>query len=176
MQMAAIEFARTVLGWADANSEEVDPHTTHPVIHIMPRQKEYLAKKQYGGTIRLGAWPCIVREGTRLHEAYAAFPRHFASKNAVREMWQGDISDSAHNLVVERHRHRYEFNNEFKEAYEQHGFIISGTSPDGQLVESIEVADHPFFVGTQFHPELISRPLDPHPIFVHFLQKVLENK
>jgi CTP synthase len=178
MQMAVIEFARNVLGWKDANSEEVDPKTGHPVIHVMPHQKEYLANKQYGGTIRLGAWPCVVQKGTTLFEAYSAFPEHFKSSDELREVWKADASHMTNNtsIVRERHRHRYEFNNKFKDEYEKHGFVISGTSPDGELVEAIEVKGHPFFVGTQFHPELKSRPLHAHPIFVKFLQSVLKGR
>lgn len=147
MQMATIEFARNVLGLKKANTTEADPQTKYPVIHIMPNQAEYLAKRQYGGTIRLGAWPCKIKKGTLLEKIY-----------------QG------RKLVFERHRHRYEFNNKYKERFTKAGFIISGTSPDGRLVEAIEIKDHPFFVGTQFHPEYISRPLTPHPIFVAFLK------
>lgn len=178
MQMAVIEFGRHVLGWEDANSEEVDPNTSHPVIHVMPHQKEYLAQKQYGGTIRLGAWPCVVNEGTTLYKAYAAMPEHFVQLSQVRSRWpQMEIpADPKLHIVSERHRHRYEFNNDFREEYEKKGFIISGTSPDGLLVEAIEVKDHPFFVGTQFHPELQSRPLEPHPLFVGFLSAVAKGK
>ena len=150
MQMAAIEFARNVLGLADANSTEANPKTKHPVIHIMPDQQKYLAKRQYGGTIRLGAWPCKIKSGTKLFEIY--------KKSLVTN---------------ERHRHRYEFNNKYKEKFEKAGMIISGTSPDGKLVEAIELRDHPFFIGTQFHPEYISRPLTPHPIFVSFLSAMV---
>ncbi len=174
MQMAAIEFGRNVLGWADANSEEVDPNTTHSVIHVMPHQKEYLAQKQYGGTIRLGAWPCVVKPGTQLYEAYAQLPDHLIGYTAAKGRWpkQEFSSDSSQQVVSERHRHRYEFNNEYREEYEKKGFVISGTSPDGMLVESIEIKDHPYFVGTQFHPELKSRPLSPHPLFVSYLQAI----
>lgn len=150
MQMAVIEYARNVLGLKDANSEEVNPKTKYPVIHVMPDQKEYLEKHQYGGTIRLGAWPCKINEGTLLEKIY------------------GD------NLVKERHRHRYEFNNEFREKLEKAGMVISGTSPDGKLVEAVELKNHPFFVGTQFHPEYKSRPLEPHPIFVEFIKAVCD--
>ena len=151
MQMAVIEYARNVAKLSNANSVEADPKTEFPVIHIMKNQKEYLAKNQYGGTIRLGVWPCAIKSGTILHKAY------------------GKI------LVHERHRHRYEFNNRFREALERKGLIISGTSPDGELVEAIELPKsvHPFFVGTQFHPEYKSRPLSPHPVFVEFLRACL---
>jgi len=156
MQMAVIEFARNVLGFKDATSEEVDPKTKHPVIHIMPGQKELLAKKQYGGTIRLGGWPCKIVPGTHLAAAYK-------KKNGSK------------NIVSERHRHRYEFNNEYRELFEKKGLRIAGTSPDGSIVEAVEITKHPFFIGTQFHPEYISRPLDPHPLFVEFI-KVCSNK
>ncbi|MCX6795632.1 MAG: CTP synthase [Candidatus Falkowbacteria bacterium] len=150
MQMAVIEFSRNVLGWKDANSEEVDSKTKHPVIHIMPNQKELIAQKGYGGTIRLGGWPCTLKPGTRLAKAYAKFTEE--------------------KVVSERHRHRYEFNNEFRELLEKKGLTVSGTSPDGQIVEAIEISSHPFFVGVQFHPEYISRPLAPHPLFVDFVK------
>jgi len=146
MQMAVIEFARNVCGLKSANSEEIDAKTPHPVIHIMHDQKEYLAKKQYGGTIRLGAWPCVLKPGTVLSKIYKT------------------------DKISERHRHRYEFNNAYREQLEKAGLIIGGTSPDDKLVEAVEIADHPFFVGVQFHPEYKSRPLDPHPIFVKFLK------
>jgi CTP synthase len=178
MQMATIEFGRNVLGLKKANSTEVDPKTPHPVIHVMPEQAEYLAKKQYGGTIRLGAWPCVVMKGTLLEEAYHEFgdgkqapwwqPRDEAQTKIA-------VQTEPKTLVFERHRHRYEFNNDFKKSYEDAGFVISGTSPDGKLVEAIEIKDHPFFVGTQFHPEYISRPLTPHPIFVSFLNALKKN-
>ena len=150
MQMAVIEFSRNVLGWKDADSEEINPKTKHPVIHIMPNQKELIAKKGYGGTIRLGGWPCALKPGTLLAKAYSKF--------------------TAEKVVSERHRHRYEFNNEYREALEKKGLIVAGTSPDNQIVEAIEIANHPFFVGVQFHPEYISRPLAPHPLFVDFVK------
>ena len=150
MQMAVIEYARNVLGLEGANSEEVDSKTKHSVIHVMPDQKKYLEKHQYGGTIRLGAWPCVIKSNSLLEKIYGK------------------------NEIMERHRHRYEFNNEYRERLERMGLIISGTSPDGKLVEAVEIKDHPFFVGTQFHPEYKSRPLDPHPIFVGFLKAAKE--
>lgn len=172
MQMASIEFARNVLGLVDANSAEVSPDIKYPVIHIMPDQQKYLEKKQYGGTIRLGAWPCIVKKGTLLHKAYSDFgDGEVAPWYQARDEKQ-KISRKDDLVVYERHRHRYEFNNEYKAKYEKAGFVISGTSPDGKLVEAIEIKDHPFFMGTQFHPEYISRPLNPHPVFVAFLKAV----
>jgi len=154
MQMAVIEFARNVCKLRRANSEEVDPRTPHPVIHIMSEQKELIVKKQYGGTIRLGGWPCRIKPNTHLA---AAYEKKFGNKK----------------VFSERHRHRYEFNNKYRQKFEKAGLTICGTSPDGQLVEAIEITDHPFFIGTQFHPEYISRPLDPHPLFVEFVRVCL---
>ena len=157
MQMAVIEFARNVLKLKDANSGEVDPKTPYPVIHIMPEQAELIAKKQYGGTIRLGGWPCKIIKDTHLAKAY-------------------EKKDKNKKTFSERHRHRYEFNNKYRAQFEKAGLRICGTSPDGKIVEAIEIADHPFFVGTQFHPEYISRPLDPHPLFVEFVRVCLGRK
>ena len=155
MQMAVIEYARNVLGLEGANSEEVDKDTNHPVIHIMPDQKEYLKKNNYGGTIRLGAWPCKLGEETVLQKAYAKF--------------DGEVEEG---VVQERHRHRYEVNEAYKEKLENGGLRICGTSPDGKLAEAVELPKdkHPFFVGTQFHPEYKSRPLSPHPLFCAFIE------
>ena len=157
MQMAVIEFARNVCGFKDANCAEVDSKTSYPVIHIMPGQEELIARKGYGGTIRLGGWPCKIVKGTHLARAYA---KKFGKKTTISE----------------RHRHRYEFNNEYREELEKNGLTIAGTSPDGKIVEAIEITDHPFFIGTQFHPEYISRPLDPHPLFVEFVRVCLNLK
>ncbi len=156
MQMASIEFARNVLGLAGANSEEIDPNTDHPVIHIMRDQKEYLQQMQYGGTIRLGGWDCALVPGTIVYDAY--------------KKWDG-FKDEDKNLVSERHRHRYEFNNDYREQYEKAGMVIAGTSPDNKLVEFIELPRdvHPFFVGTQAHPEYKSQPMKPHPVFMAFI-------
>lgn len=156
MQMAVIEFARNVVGLKKANSAEVDLKTPDPVIHIMPGQEKLIAEKGYGGTIRLGAWPCKLQPGTRLAEAYAKY-----TKNKT---------------VSERHRHRYEFNNDYRTRFEELGLVVAGTSPDNQIVEAIELKNHPFFVGVQFHPEYISRPLSPHPLFVAFVKASLEGK
>lgn len=154
MQMAAIEFARNVLELKGANSEEVNLKTPHPIIHIMPNQKEYLAKKQYGGTIRLGAWKCNVQPGTILSESYKK------------------------RTISERHRHRYEFNNKYRKMFEKEGVKFSGVSPDNKLVEAIELDRklHPFFVGVQFHPEYKSRPLSPHPLFISFIKAASKKK
>ena len=148
MQLAVVEFARKVVGLKGANSTEVNLRTPYPVIHIMSQQEKYLAKHQYGGTIRLGAWPCQIKKGTRLYEAYGK------------------------TKISERHRHRYEVNNRYKRSLEAKGMIISGTSPDGKLIEAIELPKdlHSFFVGTQFHPEYQSTPLCPHPLFLAFIK------
>jgi CTP synthase len=156
MQMAVIEFARNVAKLTDANSAEINPKTENPVIHIMPDQEKLIKEKGYGGTIRLGGWPCLLKPGTRLASAYDKYNKG--------------------KTVSERHRHRYEFNNDYRELLEGLGLVISGTSPDNKIVEAIELKDHPFFIGVQFHPEYISRPLDPHPLFVAFIKASLEGK
>jgi len=142
MQIAVIEFARNVAGLADANAVEVSPDTPHPVIDLMPEQREVEDK---GASMRLGAYPCVLQEGTKAHQAYGAIE------------------------ISERHRHRYEFNPEYLERLEKAGLVMSGTSPDGRLVEIIEIPDHPWFVASQFHPEFKSRPFDPHPLFRDFI-------
>ena len=173
MQMATIEFARNVLKMSDANTTEANPKTKHPVIHVMKDQAEYLAAHQYGGTIRLGAYPCVVKKGTILEKCYLDFGREKSSPWNI-PLTNGSKVLGLKSLVIwERHRHRYEFNNKYKELFAKNGFVISGTSPDGQLVEAIELKNHKFFVGTQFHPEYISRPLTPHPIFVAFVTSLL---
>ena len=139
MQMAVVEFARNVLGLKDANSAEFSETTQNPVIHIMEDQKE-IDKK--GGTMRLGAYPCILKDGTLAKELYGT------------------------EKISERHRHRYEYNNEYKEKFEDAGLICSGTSPDGKLVEIVEYRKHPYFIAGQFHPEFKSRPNRPAPLFV----------
>jgi CTP synthase len=142
MQLAVIEFSRNVLGLKDAHSSELNPFTPHPVIDLMPDQLGVVDK---GGTMRLGLYPCVVTPGTKAYEAY----------------------DSA--LVQERHRHRYEVNNDYRERLSESGMIFSGLSPDGHLVEMIELPDHPWFVAVQFHPEFISRPTRPQPLFKGFI-------
>jgi len=185
MQMAVIEFARNVLGLKNANSIEVDPETKYPVIHIMPNQKEYLTKKQYGGTIRLGSWPCILKKGSKLAKIYNSIQEN---PDLIGDELNADMSSffrgiprslerggchNDRNVIHERHRHRYEFNNTYKEKFEKAGMVFSGTSPDGKLIEAIELTNHKFFIGTQYHPEYISRPLTPHPIFVSFLSSMI---
>ncbi|MBU1421434.1 CTP synthase [Patescibacteria group bacterium] len=164
MQMAAIEFARNVCGLKDANSEEINPNTQNPVIHLMQNQKKLLAKKKYGGTIRLGGWPCKIIKNTHLAKAYE---RKISGIGEISRMSRMSSKDC---IVSERHRHRYEFNNKYRELFEKNGLTICGISPDGNIVEAIEITKHPFFIGVQFHPEYISRPLNPHPLFVEFIK------
>jgi CTP synthase len=149
MQIAAIEFARNVCGLAGANSSEFDEQTPHPVIHLMETQKE-LEKK--GGTMRLGVYPCVLQEDTLSLKVYGK------------------------KKISERHRHRYEFNNGYREAFAGRGMVLSGLSPDGHLVEMIELKDHPWFIGCQFHPEFKSRPADCHPLFKGFIKAALQNR
>jgi CTP synthase len=149
MQCAVIEFAQNVLGLKDAASTEVDPKTPDPVIDLMEEQKSITMK---GGTMRLGAYPCKVTPHTKVHSIYK-------KEN-----------------ISERHRHRYEFNNKYFEQFEENGMIFSGINPDSSLVEIIELADHPWYIGTQFHPELKSTVLNPHPLFVKFVAASLKYK
>ncbi len=149
MQMMAVEFARNELGLKEANSTEFDPHTPYPVIDLMEDQRSV---DRLGGTMRLGAYPCVLKEGTKVRKIYG------------RE------------LIYERHRHRYEFNNAFRSEFERKGITFSGLSPDGKLVEVMEITDHPWYIGCQFHPEFKSKPFDPHPLFVSFIKASLERK
>jgi CTP synthase len=159
MQMASIEFARNVAGLKKANTTEVDDDSPHPVIHIMPDQEKKLLNREYGATMRLGGWDCVIERGTLTEKAY------------LDSKW---IQKSGKAKINERHRHRFEFNNAYREQLVKAGLIISGTTPDGKLVEIIELKNHPFFIGTQFHPEFLSRPLAPHPLFVGFMKAVLK--
>ncbi len=143
MQCMVIDLAREALGTEDANSTEFDAFTPHPVIDLLPEQRD---RSDKGGTMRLGTYPAVLEPGTRTHEAYGQ------------------------PIVLERHRHRFEFNNAYRELLARNGLRYSGTSPDGRLVEIVELADHPFFVGTQFHPEFKSRPGRPHPLFLAFVR------
>ena len=149
MQVATVEFARHVLGLEGAHSSEFDKKTPHPVIAMLEEQKRIT---KLGGTMRLGAQPVQFLMGSRAARLYGAFMAH------------------------ERHRHRYEFNNTYKEQFEKAGFLCSGTSPDGELVELIELQDHPFFIGCQFHPEFQSKPNSPHPLFRSFIAAVLQRQ
>jgi CTP synthase len=148
MQCAVIEFSRHVLGLTDAHSSEFDPQTKHPVIDLMPDQKNVA---NLGGTMRLGAYPCKIEKDTLASAAYNQ------------------------DLIQERHRHRYELNNDYREILSESGMVLSGKSPDENLVEIIELKNHPWFVGTQFHPELKSRPTRPHPLFIDFIEAAINH-
>ena len=149
MQMAVVEFARNVCELAGANSSEFDEQSPHPVIHLMETQKEIDAK---GATMRLGAYPCLLQEETLAVKVYGK------------------------KKISERHRHRYEFNNGYRDLFGSQGMILSGLSPDGNLVEIVELKDHPWFLGCQFHPEFKSRPMDCHPLFKGFIKAALQNR
>lgn len=148
MQLAVVEYARNVLKLKDANTVEINPKTPHPIIDIMPDQKEKIAMGEYGGSMRLGSYACMLKEKTLARKAYGRAE------------------------IIERHRHRYEVNPAYVEKLSAKGLVFSGTSPDGTLMEIAElpVSEHPFFVGTQFHPEFLARPLSPHPLFTAFLK------
>ncbi len=149
MQMAVAEFARHVCGLAGANSSEFDHHSPHPVIHLMAAQKGIDSK---GGTMRLGAYPCVLSDDSLALKCYGR------------------------KRIAERHRHRYEFNNDYAQRFSENGMVLSGMSPDGKLVEIIELKNHPWFLGCQFHPEFKSRPLDCHPLFKGFIKAALQNR
>ena len=142
MQIAVIEFARHVCGIADADSGEFAPEGKHTVIDFLPDQNDEVDK---GGTLRLGSYPCVLKEGTVIRKWYGA------------------------DTIRERHRHRYEFNNDYRDVMEKNGLTLSGQSPDWVIVETVELPDHDFFVGVQFHPEFRSRPNRPHPLFLGLL-------
>ena len=152
MQLACIEFARNVANLSDAQTTEIDPKTKNPIFDLMPEQKILMKEQHYGGSMRLGAYPCKLVKGTKAFQAYG----------------QEDIS--------ERHRHRFEFNNNYREILTDRGLVISGVNPERDLVEIIELKDHPFFMGTQFHPEFKSRPLKPHPLFKEFVKAAIKNQ
>src|SRR5690606_25497641 len=149
MQVAVIEFARNVLGLSEANSIEMNPDTPDPVIALMEEQKNI---EQMGGTMRLGSYPCELIKGTKASAAYGK------------------------SKIQERHRHRYEFNNKYLKQFEENGMVPSGLNPETGLVEIIELKNHPWFVGTQFHPEYKSTVLSPHPLFVRFIKAAIDNK
>ncbi|WP_314792731.1 CTP synthase [Gemella sanguinis] len=149
MQLAAVEFARNVCGLTGAHSSELDPNTPYPIINLLPDQENVV---EMGGTLRLGSYPCTLTEGSQAHKEY------------------GEIN------ITERHRHRYEFNNFYRERLTNKGLVLSGISPDGRLVEIVELPEHPWFVAGQFHPEFKSRPEKAHPLFAGFIKASLENK
>jgi len=152
MQILTIEFARHILKTKDVNSEEFDFKTKHPVIHIMDEQKKVMEENDYGASMRLGAYPCVLEENSKSFKAYK----------------QKKIS--------ERHRHRYEFNNKYKERLEKAGLTIAGISPNNKLVEIVEIKNHPWMVGVQFHPEFLSRPFRAHPLFRDFIKACISQK
>lgn len=149
MQLAIVEFARNVVGFSDAHSAELDPSTTHPVIHLMPEQDGI---EDIGGTLRLGSYPCVLDENSKAFQLYKS------------------------KIIHERHRHRYEVNNYYREEFLKRGLILSGVSPDGRIVEMIELTDHPWFVATQAHPEFKSRPNRPHPLFDGFIGAAIDKQ
>ncbi len=159
MQLATVEYGRNVLGLTDANTTEINPKAKYKIIHLMPEQEKKMLNRDYGATMRLGSWTCKVKSNTQAEQYYGKYSR---------------LGDN--NLIEERHRHRFEFNNEYREAFEKVGMIISGTTPDNQLVEMIELPKdkHPFFVGSQFHPEFKSRFLKPHPLFLGLIENAIE--
>jgi len=154
MHMVVIEFARHICKLRNANTAEINSSTKNPVIHIMPDQEEKVKDKRYGGTMRLGAYPCVLSSGSISKGAYG-------KRN-----------------ISERHRHRYEFNNDYRDLFQKKGLVIAGVSPDRKLVEIVELpkSEHPFFVGVQFHPEFKSRPLSPHPLFKEFIKAAIKRK
>ena len=149
MQLAIVEFARNVVGYHDAHSIELNPDTMHPVISLMPEQDGIV---DIGGTLRLGAYPCVLKKDSKAYKLYQA------------------------EEIQERHRHRYEVNNDYRKALQEYGMVLSGLSPDGRIVEMIELPEHPFFIGTQGHPELKSRPNRPHPLFKGLIAAAVARK
>ena len=149
MQLSIVEFARNVAGYADAHSVELNPATTHPVIHLMPEQN---GVEDIGGTLRLGSYPCVLDKASKAYGLY------------------GETT------IYERHRHRYEVNNDYRTVLTKCGMMLSGLSPDGRIVEMIELPGHPWFIATQAHPELKSRPNRPHPLFKGFIEAALKQK
>ena len=146
MQLTIVEFVRNVVGYSDANSSEFNPSSNHQVIHIMPDQNDVT---DLGGTLRLGSYPCVLSTDSKAYKLYGK------------------------ELIHERHRHRYEVNNDYRQVLIDNGMVLSGLSPDGQIVEMIELKDHPWFVGTQAHPEFKSRPNKAHPLFLGFIEAAL---
>ena len=149
MQLSIVEFARDVVGFRDAHSIELDPSTTHPVISLMPDQE---GVTDIGGTLRLGSYPCVLDKESKAYKLYGT------------------------ELINERHRHRYEVNNDYRRNLTENGMKLSGISPDGRIIEMIEIPSHPFFIATQAHPELKSRPNRPHPLFVGFVDAAIKAK
>ncbi len=172
MQLATVEFARNVAGLKGSHTTEVDQKTKHPVIDILPEQKDNLKDKKYGATMRLGAYPAVIKTNTIAHSAYSGTDFEIKGKKTsdnVR-LAPGEF------MISERHRHRYEVNPEFIHQLEENGLVFSGISPNGRLMEILELPkkQHPFFVATQFHPELKSRPLTSHPLFKEFIKAAIK--
>jgi len=163
MQLACVEFARNVLGLSDANTEEINPGVKDLVIHSIPFNKKYQVIKGEGVSMRLGAYDCVLKKGTL---AYSIYEKH------------QEFKDQDKGLISERHRHRFEFNNDYREIFEKNGFVFSGTSPDNFFVEYIELPhdQHPFFIATQAHPEYKSRPTNPHPLFIELFNAAHQYK
>ncbi len=163
MQLALIEYARTVLGYADAHTTEVNKKTPYPVVDVLPEQVTLLKDQNYGGTMRLGAYDAFLKNGTHASTAYGA----------MRDgRWHTRDHDDQTLVVKERHRHRYEVNPEYVSAFENNGVVFSGKTKDGILMEIMELpkSSHPFFIATQFHPEFTGSLLHPHPLFTAFLK------
>ena len=172
MQMCVIEFARDVLKLEDVNSEEFEPNAKNLVIHIMEEQKKVNKK---GGTMRLGAYPCKLVEKSKVMKMYSKYLLNKEERSSNKELDSKFLRDiSNQSIISERHRHRYEYNNDYREQMELKGLKIAGTSPDESLVEIVELENHPFFVGCQFHPEFKSRPNKPHPLFVELVAKSIK--
>lgn len=152
MQLACVEFARNVLGKKGANTVEMDPKTPYPIIIVNPYQERNIQQNRYGGTMRLGAYHCAIKKGSKAHKAYKK------------------------DHISERHRHRYEFNNEYRDEMAKAGMEVAGVNPESDLVEIVELRDHPFFLGTQFHPEFKTKPMRPHPLFQAFVGAALKSK
>jgi CTP synthase len=151
MQLAVIEFTRNICGLNDVNSTEFNNKCQTPIIDVMEKQKELIKNKSFGGTMRLGNYECEIDKKSKSYKLYG-------KKN-----------------ILERHRHRYEFNNNYLKELEKNGLVVAGKNPESGLVEMVELSDHPFFIGVQFHPEFKSKPLNPHPLFVGFLKSTKEH-
>ena len=163
LQLSVIEFARNVAGMKDATSREFEKNAKNPVIDVMEEQKHLLKEKHYGGTMRLGAYDCEIQPGTTSHKAYKDWVK--GPKGYPKRPY----------MISERHRHRYEVNNDYRDLLKEKGLVIAGINPKANLVEIIEIKNHPFFVATQFHPEFKSRPLKPHPLFKEFIKVAIKN-
>jgi CTP synthase len=170
MQLMTIEYARNVLGLKGAHTAEIDLKSPHLIIDIMPDQKKKIAEGNYGGSMRLGRYPAALVKGTVAAEAYRILNLKSQKSNLNDKEMAG--GKNGENIIYERHRHRYEVNPEYIERLEKGGLVFSGKSPDGKLMEIAELPRkvHPFFLGTQFHPEFLARPLSPHPLFTGFME------